>query len=82
MMYKEKEISKKQLPKFVKILDLDEGIRIENKSDMIFLNKLSKRYCINIYRNGKDIFIYKGSPQEVINFLRDKMDTRCKIFSY
>ena len=82
MMYKEKEISKKQLPKFVRVLDLDEGIRIENKSNMVFLNKLSKRYCINIYRGGKDIFIYKTNPKEVIDFLKDKVDKRCKIFSY
>lgn len=82
MMYKEKELSKKQLPKFVKVLDLDEGIRIENKSNMVFLNKLSKRYCINIYRDRKDTFIYKTSAAEVINFLKDKMDKTCKIFSY
>ena len=82
MMYKEKEISKKQLPKFVKVLDLDEGIRIENKSNMIFLNRLSKRYCIDICKDRKDTFIYKTSEKEVIDFLRDKMDNTCKIFSY
>lgn len=82
MRYTEKQISKKELPRFVKALDQDEGIRIENRPGMIFLNKLSKRYCIDIYTNGKDIFIYKSSPQQVLNFLKNKIDERSKIFSY
>lgn len=82
MMYKEKEIPKKQLSKFIKILDLDEGIRIENRSNVIFLNRLSKRYCVDICKGRKDTFIYKTSEKQVIDFLKDKMDKTCKIFSY
>ena len=82
MRYTEKQISKKELGEFVKALDQDEGIRIQSSSAMIFLNKLSKRYCIDIYNNGKDFFIYKSSPQRVLNFLKDKIEKSSKIFSY
>ena len=82
MRYTEKPISKNELGKFVKALDQDEGIRIQSSSGMIFLNKLSKRYCIDIYNNGKDIFIYKSSPQQALNFLKGKIDKSSKIFSY
>lgn len=82
MTYQEKEVSKNQLAKFIQVLDLDEGIRIENKDNMIFLNKSAKRYCIDICTDGKDAFVYRDKPTEVIDFLKDKMDAGCKIFSY
>ena len=82
MTYQEKEISKNLIAKFIQVLDLDEGIRIENKDDMIFLNKSAKRYCIDICIDGKDTFVYKDKPAEVIDFLKDKMEAECKIFSY
>ena len=82
MRYTEKQVSKKELGKFVKALDQDEGIRIQSSSGMIFLNKPSKRYCIDIYNKGKDIFIYKSSPQQVLNFLKDKIEKSSKMFSY
>ena len=82
MTYQEREISKNQLEKIVKSLDLDEGIRLENKSNMIFLNKSAKRYCIDTYTHGNDVFAYCNGPQEVLDFLKDKMDNNCKIFWY
>ena len=82
MTYQEREVSKDHLAKIVQVLDLDEGIRIENMSHMIFVNKSAKRYCINISRQGKEEFIYHNSPAEVLDFLKDKMDNTCKIFSY
>ena len=82
MTYQEIEVSRDQLTKLVQVLDLDEGIRIENKSYMIFVNKSAKRYCINISRQGKEEFIYRNSSTEALNFLKDKMDDACKIFSY
>lgn len=82
MTYQEREVPKDQLAKLVQVLDLDEGIRIENKSYMIFVNKSAKRYCINISRQGKEEFIYRNSPAEVLDFLKDKMDDVYKIFSY
>lgn len=82
MTYQEREVSKDQLAKLVQVLDLDEGIRIENKSYMIFVNKSAKRYCINISRQGKEEFIYHNSSVEVLDFLKDKMDDAYKIFSY
>ncbi len=82
MTYQEREVPKDQLAKLVQVLDLDEGIRIENKSYMIFVNKSAKRYCINISRQGKEEFIYRNSPAEVLDFLKDKMDDAYKIFSY
>ncbi len=82
MTYQEREVSKDHLAKLVQVLDLDEGIRIENRSYMIFVNKSAKRYCTNISRQEKEEFIYHNSPAEVLDFLKDKMDNTCKIFSY
>ena len=82
MTYQEKEISKNQLEKAIQVLDLDEGIRIENKSNMIFLNKSAKRYCINTSTKEKEEFAYCNNAGEVLNFLESKTDKDCKIFSY
>ena len=81
-MYYEKEISKNAFPKLINKLDLDEGIRIENKDNLIFLNKTANRYCINISKKNKDEFFYHNNSDEVINFLNERMDPDCKIFSY
>ncbi|HII35549.1 MAG TPA: hypothetical protein HA319_00375 [Nitrosopumilaceae archaeon] len=82
MTYQEKEISKNQLEKAIQVLDLDEGIRIENKSNMIFLNKSAKRYCINTSAKEKEEFVYSNNAAEVLDFLKSKIDQDCKIFSY
>ena len=82
MTYQEREISKDQLAKAVQVLDLDDGIRIENQSYMIFLNKTAKRYCINISAKGKEEFIYRNRSDDVLDFLKDRLDDRCKIFLY
>jgi len=82
MTYQEKEIPKDQLAKAVQVLDLDDGIRIENQSYMIFLNKTAKRYCINISAKGKEEFIYRNRSDEVLVFLKDRLDDKCKIFLY
>jgi hypothetical protein len=82
MTYQEKEISKNQLEKFIQVLDLDEGIRIENKSNMIFVNKSAKRYCINTSTKEKEEFEYCNNAIEVFNSLKGMMDKDCKIFSY
>ncbi|HEV2193622.1 MAG TPA: hypothetical protein VGR54_08410 [Nitrosopumilaceae archaeon] len=82
MTYQEREISKSQLEKLLQTLDLDEGIRIENKSNIIFLNRSAKRYCINISTQGKEEFFYHNSVKEVLDFLNGKIDQASKIFSY
>ena len=82
MSYQEREITSEKLEKHIQILDSDEGIRIDNKTSHIFINKTATRYCIDISKNGHDEFIYKNSPAEVIDFLADKIDTTTKIFSY
>ena len=82
MTYQEKEISKNQLEKFLKTLDLDEGIRIENKSNIIFLNRSAKRYCVNISSQGNDEFVYYSNAEEVLDFLNEKIEMTSKIFSY
>lgn len=82
MTYQEKEIPKDQLAKAVQVLDLDDGIRIENQSYMIFLNKTAKRYCINISTKGKEEFVYRNRSDEVLDFLKDRLDDKCKIFLY
>jgi len=82
MTYQEKEISKNQLEKLLQTLDLDEGIRIENKSNIIFLNRSAKRYCVNISSQGNEKFFYHASVREVLDFLNGKIDQVSKIFSY
>lgn len=82
MTYQEREISKNQLERAILVLDLDEGIRIENKSNMIFINKSAKRYCINTSTKEKEEFAYRNSAAEVLDFLKDRTDKACKIFLY
>ena len=82
MTYQEREITKNQLEKLLQTLDLDEGIRIENKSNMIFLNRSAKRYCVNISTQGNEEFFYHNSVREVLDFLNGKIDDASKIFSY
>lgn len=82
MSYQEREISKNSLEKYLKVLDSDEGIRIENKSGFIFINRTSKRYCVDTSENGHDEFSYMTSPNEVLSFLSNKMEPSSKIFSY
>jgi len=82
MTYQERSISKESLEKFLSTLDSDEGIRIDNELGHVFVNKTSKRYCINISSNGKDEFIYKNSIKDTMDFLQDYITKTSKIFSY
>jgi len=82
MTYQEKEISNDQLEKFIQVLDLDEGIRIENKHNLIFINKSAKRYCINTSTKEKEEFEYRNSAEQVLNFLKDVTDKDFRIFLY
>jgi len=82
MIFQEKIIPRENLEKFLRILDSDEGIRIDNESNHIFVNKTSKRYCIDISTGDKDEFIYKNSTAEVIDFLKNHINQTSRIFSY
>jgi hypothetical protein len=82
MSYHEREISKENLEKFLKVLDSDEGIRIDDKSGHIFINKTSKRYCINTSTASDEKFVYKNSVEEVMSFLKDHTSQASRIFSY
>ena len=82
MTYQEREISKDQFEKLLQTLDLDEGVRIENKSNIIFLNRSAKRYCVNISFQGNEEFFYHNSVREVLDFLNGKIENTSKIFSY
>lgn len=82
MTFQEKKILQEELEKFVKTLDLDEGIRIENDSNMIFLNKTGKRYCINLSTKSIEDFFYREKSLEVLEFLKEKMNKDSRIFVY
>ncbi|MDE1811316.1 MAG: hypothetical protein KGH85_00450 [Thaumarchaeota archaeon] len=82
MRFQERIISRENLEKILKVLDSDEGVRIDNESNHIFVNKSSKRYCIDISTNNKDEFVYKNSTNEVIDFLKNHMNETSKIFAY
>ncbi len=53
-MYSEKEVSGDAFLNLIRVLDLDEGIRIDNKENKMFVNKSVNRYCIDISKNNKD----------------------------
>jgi len=82
MSYQEREITKDSLPKYLRVLDSDEGIRIEDKIGFVFINKTSRRYCVNVSKNGFDEFFYMYNADEVLNFLANKVDPLSKIFAY
>jgi hypothetical protein len=82
MIYQERSISPDTLEKFLTVLDSDEGIRIDNKTSHIFINKTSKRYCINISNNNNDEFVYRDSVKDVINFLKNMITPTSKIVAY
>ncbi|CUR51954.1 protein of unknown function [Nitrosotalea devaniterrae] len=82
MIYKEKSIEKENLEKFLRTLDSDEGVRIDNESEHVFINKTSKRYCVNISIDNKDEFIYKDSTGEVMDFLKNHIRQETKISTY
>jgi len=82
MSYQEREVPRENLEKSILVLDSDEGIRIDNKTSRIFINKTARRYCINMSENGRDEFIYKNNASEVMSFLSDKTESSSKIFSY
>ncbi len=82
MSYQEQEIAKTNLLKHLKVLDSDEGIRVEDKIGFVFINKTSRRYCVNISKNGFDEFFYMYNAEEILNFLSSKLDPMSKIFLY
>jgi hypothetical protein len=82
MTFQEKTIPRENLEKILMVLDSDEGIRIDNESNHIFVNKTSKIYCIDISTDSKDEFIYKNNTAEVMEFLKSYMKESSKIFAY
>ena len=82
MSYQEREITKEKLEKHLRVLDTDEGIRIDSKTQHIFVNKTSNRYIINTSTNGVDQFIYQNNIEGVMNFLDNKIEPTSKIFEY
>ena len=82
MSYQEREITKDKLEKHVRVLDTDEGIRIDNQTELIFVNKTSSRYIVDISKNNLDQFYYLNSLNEVMQFLDDKIKSTSRIFSY
>jgi hypothetical protein len=82
MIYQERDISTDNLEKFLISLDSDEGIRIDNTLVHIFINKTSKRYCINTSKGGKDEFTYMDTVKDVMNFLKNQITQTTKIFAY
>ncbi len=82
MSYQEREISADNLEKHLKVLDSDEGIRIENGSELVFINKTSKRYCIDVSKDNHDEFLYMNDANEVLHFLTSKIGPASRIFSY
>lgn len=82
MSYQEREIKLEVLEKHLRVLDSDEGIRIETGDQVIFINKTSRRYCIDISKDGHDEFLYMNDLSEVLRFLANKIVPSASIFLY
>ena len=82
MSYQEHNIQFEDLQKYITRLDSDEGIRIDNLDDKIFVNKIANRYIILVSKNGNDEFFYFYEPVDVLNFLKNNTKSQSKIFSY
>ena len=82
MSYQEREITRDRLEKYLRVLDSDEGIRIDNKTERIFVNKTTYRYIVNISKNDLDQFVYLNNLDDVMHFLAEIIDTSSRIFSY
>lgn len=82
MSYQEHNIQFEDLQKYITRLDSDEGIRIDNPDNKIFINKTANRYVILISKNGNDEFFYFYDPVNVLNFLKNNTKSQSKIFSY
>jgi hypothetical protein len=82
MTYQERSIAKGDLEKTLSTLDSDEGIRIDDDSDHIFVNKTSRRYCIDISKGSSDEFVYRNSANEVMDLLKGHIQQTTKIFAY
>ncbi len=82
MTFQERAIPREDLEKFLRTLDSDEGIRIDNGENHIFVNKTSRRYCVDMSTDNKDEFIYKNSTAEVMDFLKDHINQTSRIFAY
>ena len=82
MTFQEKAISRENLEKFLKTLDSDEGIRIDNGKNHVFVNKTSTIYCVDVSIDNKDEFVYKNSAAEVMDFLKNYINQTSKIFTY
>jgi len=82
MTYKERKITRADLEKLLKILDTDEGIRIDNEDEHVFVNKTAKRYCIDISNGAKDEFHYRDSVDDTLNFLKKYIRNTSEIFAY
>lgn len=82
MSYQERITSIEELPKLIEVLDSDEGIRIDNEMNRIFINKISHRYCMNVSKKGKEEFFYAKGPKEVLDFIKKMINTSSKFYSY
>lgn len=82
MSYQEHNIQFKDLQKYITHLDSDEGVRIDNPDDKIFVNKIANRYIILISKNGNDEFFYFYEPTDVLNFLKNNIKNQSKIAAY
>lgn len=82
MTYQDREISRNELEKHLKALDSDEGIRIESGDELVFVNRTSNRYCIDISKAGHDEFYYTSDSVEALEFLLKKIGPTSRIFFY
>ena len=82
MSYQEREISRGVLEKYLRVLDSDEGIRMETGHEIVFVNRTSKRYCVEVVNDGKDEFLYMNELGELLNFLSSKTGPASRIFLY
>lgn len=82
MSYQEHEISFEDLQKQILLLDSDEGIRVDNINDKIFVNKVAQRYTVLVSKNTNDKFFYFYEPVQVLDFIKNNTDNKSRFFAY
>lgn len=65
----------------LKVLDIDEGIRIELGDDKLFINKNAGGTFVIQFDNSND-FKYLDSARQVFNLVKSVFGTKGKAWSY
>ncbi len=82
MSYQEHKIQFGDLPKYIALLDSDEGIRVNNSNERIFVNRIARKYTVMILKDSIEEFFYFYDPIQVLNFIKNNIKNESEFFLY